>query len=61
MLQEWPKKWQKDKKKDYRNGFQVIFSDYNGMTLEINHGKTNEKKIDCKETKQHATKNPMGQ
>ena len=38
-----------------------IFSDYNGMKLEINHRKRNEKKTNYKETKQHAAKKPMGQ
>ena len=38
-----------------------IFSDHNGMTLEINHRKRNEKKTDHMETKQHATKKPLGQ
>ena len=38
-----------------------IFSDYNGMKVEINHGKRNEKKSNKMETKQHATKKPMGQ
>ena len=32
-----------------------IFSDHNGMKLEINHRKRNEKKTDYMETKQHAT------
>ena len=40
-----------------------IFSDHNGMKLEImpleNHRKR--EKIDCMETKQHATKKTMGQ
>ena len=39
----------------------MIFSDHNGMKLEINHRKRNEKKIYYMETKQHATKKPMGQ
>ena len=38
-----------------------IFSDHDGMKLEINHNKRNEKKTDHMETKQHATKRPMGQ
>ena len=38
-----------------------IFSDHNAMKLEINHGKRNEKKTYYMETKQHATKKPMGQ
>ena len=38
-----------------------IFSDHNAMKLEINHGKRNEKKTYYMETKQHATKRPMGQ
>ena len=38
-----------------------IFSDHNGMKLEINHGRRNEKKTYYMETKQHATKKPMGQ
>ena len=38
-----------------------IFSDHNRMKLEINHRKRNEKKTDYMETKQHATKKPMGQ
>ena len=37
-----------------------IFSDHNGMELEINHRKKNEK-TDYMETKQHANKKPMGQ
>ena len=37
-----------------------IFSDHNGMKLEINHRKINEKKTNYMETKQHATKKPMG-
>ena len=31
------------------------------MKLENNHRKSNEKKTDYTETKQHATKKPMGQ
>ena len=38
-----------------------IFSDHNGMKLEINHRKVNEKKTNYMKTKQHATKKPMGQ
>ena len=38
-----------------------IFSDHKGMKLEINHRKINEKKTYYMETKQHATKKPMGQ
>ena len=38
-----------------------IFSDHNAMKLEINHGKSKEKKTYSMETKQHATKKPMGQ
>ena len=38
-----------------------IFSEHNDMKLEINYSKRNEKKIDCMETKQHATKKQMGQ
>ena len=38
-----------------------IFSDHNGMKLEINHRKRNEKKTYYMETKQHATKKQMGQ
>ena len=37
------------------------FSDHNGMKLEINHRKRNEKKTNYMETKQHATNKPMGQ
>ena len=37
------------------------FSDHNVMKLEINHRKRNEKKTDHMETKQHATKKPLGQ
>ena len=33
-----------------------MFSDYNGVKLEIIHRKRNEKKTDYMETKQHATK-----
>ena len=36
-----------------------IFSDHNGMKLEINHRKRNEKKTDYMETEQHATKKPQ--
>ena len=38
-----------------------IFSDHNGMKLEINHRKINEEKKNYMETKQYATKKPMGQ
>ena len=38
-----------------------IFSDHNGMKLEINHRKRNEKKTNYMEIKQHATKKPMDQ
>ena len=38
-----------------------IFSTHNDMKLEIKHRKRNEKKIDYMQTKQHATKKPMGQ
>ena len=38
-----------------------IISDHNGMKLEINHRERNEKKTFYMETKQHATKKPMGQ
>ena len=38
-----------------------IFSDHNSIKLESNHRKRNEKKTDYMETKQHATKKPMGQ
>ena len=38
-----------------------IFSNHNGMKLEINHRKRNEKKSNYTETKQHATKKPIGQ
>ena len=38
-----------------------IFSDHNGMKLEINHRKRSEKKNDYMETKQRASKKPMGQ
>ena len=38
-----------------------IFSDHNGMKLEINHRERNEKKTFYMETKQHDTKKPMGQ
>ena len=38
-----------------------IFSDHNGMKLEIDHRKINEKSTDYMETKQHATKKQMGQ
>ena len=38
-----------------------IFSDHNGMKLEINHNKRNEKKTNCMKTKQHTTKKPVGQ
>ena len=38
-----------------------IFSDHNGMKLEINHRNRNEKKIDYMETKKHATKKAIGQ
>ena len=38
-----------------------IFPDHNGMKLEINHRERNEKKTQYMETKQHATKKPMGQ
>ena len=34
---------------------------HNGMKLEINHKKRNEKKTYYMETKQHASKKPMGQ
>ena len=37
------------------------FSDHNGMKLEFNHRKINEKKTYYTESKQHATKQPMGQ
>ena len=37
------------------------FSDHNGMTLEINHRRRNEKKTYYMETKQHTTKIQMGQ
>ena len=38
-----------------------IFSDHNGMKLEINHRERNEKKTYYMETKQHATKKTVGQ
>ena len=38
-----------------------IFSDHNGVKLEINHRKRNEEKTYYMETKQHATKKPMDQ
>ena len=43
-----------------------MFSDHNGMKLEINHRKINEEKkqknkTDYMETKEHATKKPLGQ
>ena len=38
-----------------------IFSTHNDMKLETEHRKRNEKKIDYMQTKQHATKKPMGQ
>ena len=38
-----------------------IFSDHNAMKLETKHGKRKEKKTYSMETKQHATKKPMGQ
>ena len=38
-----------------------IFSDHNGMKLEINLRKRNEKKTDYMETKPLASKKPMGQ
>ena len=38
-----------------------IFSDHNGMKLEINHRKRNEKKTYYMDTKQHPTKKSMGQ
>ena len=38
-----------------------IFSDHDGMKLEISHRKRNEKKINYMETKQHATEKLMGQ
>ena len=38
-----------------------IFSDHNGMKLEINHRKSNEKKTNYMETKHHAIRKPMGQ
>ena len=38
-----------------------IFSDHNGMKLEINYRKRNEKKTDYMETKQCAPKKSMGQ
>jgi len=37
-----------------------IFSDHNGMKVEINHGKRNEEKTDYMATKQHATKKNNG-
>ena len=37
-----------------------IFSDHNGVKLEINHRKRNEKKTDYMESKQHATKKTYG-
>ena len=37
-----------------------IFSDHNGIKLEINNSKRNEKKNDYIETEQHATKKPRG-
>ena len=38
-----------------------IFSDHNGMKLEINHRKRKEKKNDYMETKKHTTKKRVGQ
>ena len=38
-----------------------IFSEHNYMKLEIKQRRINEKKIYHMETKQHATKNSMGQ
>ena len=38
-----------------------IFSDHNGMILEMNHRGKNEKKADYKETKQHVAEIQMGQ
>ena len=38
-----------------------IFSDHNDLKLEINHRKRNEKKTGYMQTKQHATRKPMGQ
>ena len=38
-----------------------IFSDQNGMKLEINHRKRNEKKSNYMETEQYATKKPIDQ
>ena len=37
------------------------FSDHNGIKLEINDRKTNDKKNYYMETKQHAIKKPIGQ
>ena len=41
------------------NKFKSIFSDHNGIKLEIKHKKRNEKKIEYMETKQHASKKGM--
>ena len=38
-----------------------IFSDHNGMKVEVNHSKRNDKKTNYMETKQHDTKRPVGQ
>ena len=38
----------------------IISSDHNGMKIEINNRKRYEKKTDYMETKQHATKKPIG-
>ena len=61
--QEWITSWGTKANLNKFRSIEIIssiFSDHNGMKLEINHRKRNEKKTDYMETKQHATKKPMG-